>query len=306
VETHPLTPRFHPAAREITTADSRTWIIRQSSGANRRLEQQLTRPPATNRFHVRQSGIGLISDVLWNIWSRQQLKRECSLESALKSRVISRTRAIHAEVKDLQSPRQRFKIKILPIATSATSIDMLKVSRDKFLQKTDIDVKSQYRVVWTNLDNRSRSDNDVYQDLPPPGSLARSFSYREVQLIPVWSHPPVDKRGWLFGSSDSIAVELPASNRPNPSPNLSVSLRPQIRAADEHPPSFFPASSAVTLRPVMNAVDLASRAIWVTALLDRPIADETNWLWERWSSDIADAYFWENHSDDAIVSIKAL
>jgi len=116
----------------------------------------------------------------------------------------------------------------------------------------------------------------MYQDLPLPGSFARSFSYREVQLIPVWSHPPVDKRGWLFGSSNSTAVKLPASNWPNPLPNLSVSLRPQIRAADEHPPSFFPVSSAVTLRPVMNAVDLASRAIWVTALLDRPIADETN------------------------------
>jgi len=177
-------------------------------------------------------------------------------------------------------------------------MDVPKVSRDKFFEKVNIDARAQYLAVWKNLDNRSDNDK-VYQDLPARAIVQLSRGTIDSSLVT----PSSRQTGWLFGPSNGIAVELPASN---PSPNLSVSLRPQIRAADEHPPSFFPVSSAVTLRPATNAVDLASRAIWVTALLDRPIADETNWLWERWSSDIADACFWENHSDDAIVSIKAL
>lgn len=79
----------------------------------------------------------------------------------------------------------------------------------------------------------------------------------------------------------------------------------RVHVADEHPLSFFPVWLAVTPRPVTNGVDLASRAIWVTALLERPIANETNWLW-RTLVVRRRLIFWENHSDDAIVSIKVV
>lgn len=139
--------------------------------------------------------------------------------------------------------------------------------------------------------------------------------YQEVELISVWSHPSAGKqgvggRGWISGRwvVDGIAVKLPAFNRRNLSIDLFVSLRPQGHTAHGHPPFFFPVSSAVTLRPVTNGVDLALRTIWVTALLE-PTGQSLTKRIDSGSVSrpaVAGACFWRNHGDDAIVSIKAV
>lgn len=163
-----------------------------------------------------------------------------------------------------------------------------------------------------NLDNRSRSDNDRLHDL---------FRSRGCLATERWNwfqfghtlQPANRGRGGgggypADGSPTVLRLKLPAFNRRNLSIDLFVSLRPQGHAAHGHPPFFFPVSSAVTLRPVTNGVDLALRAIWVTALLE-PTGRS---LTKRIDSEsvghpaVAGACFWRNHGDDAIVSIKAV
>lgn len=121
------------------------------------------------------------------------------------------------------------------------------------------------------LDNRSHPDNDRVHDL---------FHSRSCSVIERWNwfqfghtlREPAN-RGWAFGRwvADGIAVKLPASNWPNPSTDLfPVFLRSQGHTVHGSP-SVFLSGGLVrrhSLRPVTNSVDLALRAIWVTALLE--------------------------------------
>lgn len=151
-----------------------------------------------------------------------------------------------------------------------------------------------------NPDDRSCPDNGRVHDL---------FRSRSCPVIERWNwfqfghtlQSSANGGGYLADRSPAV-LRLnywhpigPTHSPIYPSPfSRTVATR---RAPHGHPLSFFPVSPAVTLRPVTNDVDLASRAIWVTALLE-PTGRS---LTKRIDSGcpMSPTRFWGNHVDDA-------
>lgn len=141
--------------------------------------------------------------------------------------------------------------------------------------------------------SKMRTLNYVYWSRPDTDRGTRSFSlvalsaYREMELIPVWSHPLVGGRGVDIRPSTGSPLVLRLNYRhpigPTHPSDLSVSLRAAGSCRSQTPSIFLSglvrrhSSSSNKRRRFSIARNLGHSFIGT----HRPIANETNWLRER-------------------------